>query len=447
MADILILGAGLVAKPLVRYLLSQDDFHVTVASRTVSKAEKLIGSHPRANALELNLKRIEALDSLVPEADVVISLVPYAHHVAVAEYCMKYRTHMVTTSYVSERMKALHRDARDAGVLILNEIGLDPGIDHMSAMHIIHSIQERGGTVAHFYSYCGGLPAPEANTNPLGYKFSWSPRGVILAGTNSAQFLEKGMIRKITPDRLFSTTHQITIREIGTLEVYPNRDSIQYIDLYGLSGIQSIFRGTLRNPGWCETWQKFVDLGLLEDRTTHNLKNLTMKDYIRTFFDGPNTGNMRKDIAAHLNLPEDSHVLDKFEWLGFFGSDPMPIDEGSGIDFLEAHLLEKLPYKAGERDMIVLHHRFLSKYPDKDSVEEITSTLVDFGIPEGDSSMSRTVGLPAAIAARLIAEGKITVKGVHIPVLPEIYEPVLKELETQNIRFEETRRDVEDGGS
>ena len=442
MANILILGAGLVAKPLVNYLLSQDDFHVTVASRTVSKAVKLIDNHPRGTALELNLKKIEDLDRLVPEADVVISMVPYAFHVAVAEYCLKYRKHMVTTSYVSEAMRNLDRQALDAGILILNEIGLDPGIDHMSAMKIINDVKDRGGSVTRFYSYCGGLPAPEANTNPLGYKFSWSPRGVILAGRNNAQFQEDGALREIPSSDLFLTTHQITVEGIGDLEVYPNRDSIQYIELYGLEGIDSIFRGTLRNIGWCETWKKMVDLGLLVDTAEEGLKDLTIGGYVRSFVKGPDTGDLKKDLASYLNLSEDSHVLDKFEWLGFLGDDPMPIDEGSGIDFLEAHLLAKLAYEPRERDMIVLHHRFTAAFGETGKKEAITSTLIDFGIPGGDSSMSRTVGLPAAIAARLIAEGKIEARGVHIPVIPEVYEPVLEELGNQNISFRESTREL-----
>ncbi|MEO0115444.1 MAG: saccharopine dehydrogenase C-terminal domain-containing protein, partial [candidate division WOR-3 bacterium] len=242
---ILVLGAGLVARPLVDYLLKQSDFFVTVASRTASKAEKLIASHPRGKALEVNVSEPTVLANLIVETDLVISLVPYTFHPIVAQACIQYKKPMITTSYVGDAMRSLDQEAKAAGIIILNEIGLDPGIDHMSAMKIIHRVKNRGGRVISFYSYCGGLPAPEANNNPFGYKFSWSPKGVLLAGKNSARYLKDGKEIFIPGPELFSHYWVVEIEGLGKFEAYPNRDSLPYIELYGLVGISSMCRGTL----------------------------------------------------------------------------------------------------------------------------------------------------------------------------------------------------------
>ncbi len=431
MKKVLVLGAGLVAKPLVQYLLDQPDFHVKVASRTVSKAEKLVGDHPRGEALPLNVNDTATLRNLISEADLAISMVPYAHHVTVANLCIELKKHMVTTSYVSEAMNKLDERAKDAGVLILNEIGLDPGIDHMSAMRIIHGVQNKGGRIASFYSYCGGLPAPEANTNPWGYKFSWSPRGVVLAGKNSARYLKDKKEVKIPSEDLFAHFWPMNIEGLPPLEAYPNRDSVPYIQIYEISDADSMYRGTLRYPGWCQTLKKVVELGLL-DETEQKVKGLSYADFLRTLIKKEKGDDLKKDLAAYLNIDEDSEPIKRFEWLGLFGDEIIPTEKKSPLDVFADRLLEKLKYEEGERDMIVLHHDFTAEYPGKKK-EKITSTLIDYGIPHGDSAMSRTVGLPAAIGATLILQGRIKDTGVHIPVNPTIYEPALDELEKLGI--------------
>ncbi|MEE9501776.1 MAG: saccharopine dehydrogenase C-terminal domain-containing protein, partial [Candidatus Aminicenantaceae bacterium] len=244
MKKILILGAGLVAKPLVRYLLDQPDFKVVVATRTVSKAIKLIDNHPKGTAKTLNLKNEEGLRDEVKDADLVISMVPYAFHTLVARFCIEFKKQMVTTSYVSDEMKALDGDAKNAGILILNEIGLDPGIDHMEAMRIIHEVEAKGGEITSFISYCGGLPAPEANTNPFGYKFSWSPIGVLLAGKNSAKYIKDGEVVDISSEELFDNYEIWPIEGLGDFEAYPNRDSVPYVELYGIQSTKTMLRGT-----------------------------------------------------------------------------------------------------------------------------------------------------------------------------------------------------------
>jgi len=443
MKKILILGAGLVARPLVRYLLDQPDFEVEVASRTVSKAEKLVSNHPHGKAKELNLKDEESLKNEISKADLVISMVPYSHHPKVARYCIEYKKNMVTTSYVSEIMKSLEGEAKKAGILILNEVGLDPGIDHMEAMRIIHEIEENGGELLGFTSYCGGLPAPEANTNPFGYKFSWSPTGVLLAGKNSAQYLKDGQQVFIPSQDLFDNYKIIPIEGLGEFEAYPNRDSLPYIQLYGIQSTKTMLRGTLRNKGWCSTLKKIAELGLL-DETEKDWSGLTYKGYLRRLMSEPAEKDIKKALSAHLKIKENSDIVKRFEWLGLLADNPLPLAKGSALGVLSARMTEKLQYGQGERDMIILKHEFIASYPGKKKkqMEKITSTLVDFGIPHGDSSMARTVGLPAAISTRLIIQGKIKQKGVHIPVIPEIYRPVLEELKKLGIAFKEKRENI-----
>jgi saccharopine dehydrogenase (NADP+, L-glutamate forming) len=431
MKKVLVLGAGLVAKPLVRYLLDQPDFQVTVASRTVSKAEKLVGDHPRGKALPLNVNDKETLKNLISDADLTISMVPYAYHVTVANLCIELKKHMVTTSYVSQAMKELDQKAKDAGVLILNELGLDPGIDHMSAMRIIHGVQKQGGRIASFYSYCGGLPAPEANTNPWGYKFSWSPRGVVLAGKNAARYLKDKKEIKIASEDLFTHFWPMNIEGGPPLEAYPNRDSVPYVQLYGITDADSMYRGTLRYPGWCQTMKKVVDLGFLDEKEL-DVKGLSYADFFMKLIKKDKKNNLKKNVADHLKIDESSEPIKRFEWLGLFSDDVIQTEMSSPLDVFANRLLEKLQYAEGERDMIVLHHDFVAEYPGKKK-EKITSTLIDYGIPQGDSAMSRTVGLPAAIGAALILKGKIKDTGVHIPANPTIYEPALDELEKLDI--------------
>jgi len=379
MKKVLVLGAGLVAKPLVQYLLDQPDFHVKVASRTVSKAKKLVGDHPKGVAQPLNVNDTATLRNLISDADLTISMVPYAHHVTVAGLCIELKKHMVTTSYVSEAMKKLNQKAKGAGVLILNEMGLDPGIDHMSAMKIIHQVQGKGGRISSFYSYCGGLPAPEANTNPWGYKFSWSPRGVVLAGKNPGRYLKDKKEVRIASEDLFAHFWPMDIEGLPPLEAYPNRDSVPYIQLYGISDADSMYRGTLRYPGWCQTMKKIVELGFL-DETEQNVKGLSYANFFRKLIKKEKGDDLRKDVANYVKIDEDSEPTKRFEWLGLFSDEIIPSETGSPLDIFADRLLEKLQYQEGERDMIVLHHDFLAEYPGKKK-EKITSTLIDYGIP------------------------------------------------------------------
>ncbi len=453
MKKILVLGAGMVAGAHVQYLLQQPGFHVTVATRTVRKAQEIVGDHPRGEARALDISDDKALEAAIAEHDLSVSLLPFVYHPIVARHCVEHGKHMVTTSYVKDEMAVLDGPARTAGVILLNEIGVDPGIDHMTAMRVITEVKRRGGRIASFTSWCGGLPAPEANDNPFGYKFSWSPRGVLLAGKNPALFLDNGREVFVPGEELFRHRWDVPVEIEGRpvlLEGYPNRDSLPYMITYGIEGTERMFRGTLRNKGWCRIMSKVLELGYLGEEERRDLAGLTYAGFTADLVaggeadrvgSGPGAGagtgiGVRESVRRRLGLAEDAPELEAMEWLGLFADDPLPITQGAPVDVLTARMLERMSYKPGERDMLVLKHEFVAEYPG--FKEKVTSTMIDFGIPGGFSSMNRTVGLPAAIGARMILEGRIRATGVQVPVLPDIYEPVLTELEKLGIHFSET---------
>jgi len=431
--NVLVLGAGLVSRPMIRYLLDQPDLSLTMASRTVSKAEKIINGHPNGKAIQLNVNNDNLLEKLVSESDITVSLLPYIYHVKVAELCIKHRKQMVTTSYVSKEMQTLHKKAKNADILILNECGLDPGIDHMSAMRIIHDIEEKGGKVISFRSTTGALPSFEANNNPFGYKFSWAPRGVLLASKNSSKWLQDGKIISYPGEQLFENYIIQDVPGVGSFENYPNRDSTPYKDIYGLKDAHTVYRGTFRMTGWCETMRKIVSLGWLNEEPVKNFTGKTYGDLTRFLIKSNPQDDLIKATAEHLEVEIYSTVIKRFEWLGLFSDEPLPEDKNNPLDYLNVLTLSKMSLEKNQRDMIIMHHEFIAEYPSKK--EYITSTLLDYGIPNGDSAISRTVALPAAIAVKMILHDKINTKGVHIPVIPQIYNPILNELEAMDIKF------------
>ncbi len=437
MKNVLVLGAGLVSKPGVRYLLNQKNIFVTVASRTVSKAEDLIEGFPNGKAVQVNVQDEDQLSNLIANNDIIVSLLPWVHHLKVANLCLKYNKHMATTSYVSDDMQKLHEEATKKNLLFLNELGVDPGIDHMSAMKIIDEVYEEGGKVLHFYSYCGGLPAPEDNDNPFGYKFSWSPKGVVLASKNSAKFLENGKNVEIEGKNLFLNYRIDEVKGLGKFEVYPNRNSLPYKDIYNLKDALTVMRGTYRNLGWCDTLKKMVDLGLINEEKKSSLKGITYRKMIADIIGEKDDSNLEEKVAKKLNLETNSEILKRFEWLGLF-SDKKVNDFDNILDILSELLQEKLVFKNKEKDMIILQHKFTVENADK-TKDLVTSTLIDFGEALKESSMARTVSLPLAIGVRFMAEGKFNLTGVQIPVHKQIYEPVLKELETLGIKMDEKK--------
>ncbi|GBC61587.1 saccharopine dehydrogenase [Desulfonema ishimotonii] len=440
MNRILVLGAGFVARPLVRYLLDTPETELTVASRTLSRAENLLGGHPEGIAKALDVGNVKALRQTMSEADIVISLLPWVHHVSVAKLCLELGKHLVTTSYVRPEMAALDHAAKQKGLLFLNEIGVDPGIDHMAAMKIIDGVKQRGGEIVSFYSYCGGLPALSCNNNPLGYKFSWSPSGVLLAALNTGRYLRAGEVTDVPGPDLFRHYRLVDVPGAGTFETYVNRDALPYMKIYGIESATAMYRGTLRNIGHCESWHYFKALGLLDRERTFDFRSTTPRRMMAELAEGDGRDIVR-DIAACLGIPEHAVTIKKLEWLGLLDDQPLPLPEGTASD-LFAHVLEKkLAYAPGETDLLLQHHEFIARYPEGKK-EKITATLIHTGIPDGDSAMSRTVGLPAAIATRMIAAGKIRLTGVHRPVVPEIHTPVLAELADMDIRFTEKKYDL-----
>ena len=432
---VLILGAGLVSRPIVRYLLDHPTFSVTMASRTVSKAEKIINKHPYGTAIELNVNDDALLEKLVSESDLTVSLLPYTFHVKVANLCIKHKKHLVTTSYVSDDMKALDQKAKDAGIIILNECGLDPGIDHMSAMRVIHEVEENKGKVISFRSTTGALPSYEANNNPFGYKFSWSPRGVLLASCNAAKWLEDGKEVSIPGEQLFENYYLQDVPGVGTFENYPNRDSIPYKEIYGLKDAKTVYRGTFRMSGWCETMRKIVKLGWLNDKPVKSFNGKTYGDLTRFLVGAKENDDLIQATAKFLDLETYSTVVKRLEWLGLLGDEKLPEDKDNPLDYLNILTLNKMTLSKKERDMIVMHHEFIAEYPSKK--EYITSTLVNYGTPYGDSAIAKTVALPAAIAVKMILHEQIDLTGVHIPVIPDIYNPLLDELRENGIKFSE----------
>jgi saccharopine dehydrogenase-like NADP-dependent oxidoreductase len=445
MKKILVLGAGLVARPLVNYLLDQAAMTVTVADQVFEKARALVVNHPSGTALELDINNQTLLKETVSRADIVISLLPWVFHPKIAELCLEYGKHLVTASYVKDEMRAMDAAAKEKGLIFLNEIGVDPGVDHMSAMQVINRIKDAGGTIVGFHSYCGGLPAQENNNNPLGYKFSWSPEGAMLAATNDGRYMKDGQVIEVPGNQLFEHYWLVDIPGAGAFEAYVNRDAIPYREIYGIESTANMCRGTLRNIGYCETWDFLKKLGMLNRNMKFDFSEVTPRQVIADIINS--TGeNLKKEVAAYLKIPEFALTIKKLDWLGLFDDKKLDIGTCSVFDMFAHTLQNKLIYLEGEKDLLIQHHEFTAEYPDHKK-EKVTATLINMGIPGGDTSMSRTVGLPVAIATKLIAEGKIDLTGVHIPVVPEIYEPVLAELKTLNIAFTERKTELTDSAN
>ena len=436
MKKVLVIGAGLVARPLVRYLLDRNHA-VTCVDQVAEKATAIIAGHPNGSAGALDLSDRAATQALVDAADLTVSLAPPPFHPVIARMCLDAGKPMVTASYVSPEMQALHEEAVSKGLTILNEIGVDPGVDHMSAMRIIDDVQGRGGKVTSFRSYCGGLPAPEHNTNPFGYKFSWAPRGVLVASRNGAEYLAGGRLVETAPERLFRDMHVLQVPGFGDFEAYPNRDSVSYQSIYGLEGIDTLFRGTLRNMGWCDCLYHYRTQGLL-NLDEFDVNGRTYGEVMAEHLGCAVGDDLRAAFARKAGIPTDSLPAWNLHWLGMFSDRNVAGERTTMLDAMGDLMLEKLVFADGEQDLIVLFHDFLAEFPDGHK-EHITSKLIEFGESGGDSAMSRTVSLPAAIGAHMILQGTITTPGVLRPVTADIYGPVLDELASLNIEcVEET---------
>jgi saccharopine dehydrogenase-like NADP-dependent oxidoreductase len=432
MNKVLILGAGMVANPIIQHLLSKN-IELTVAALNIDEAKKMVGNAPNGKALYWTTDDETALDKMIAENDVVVSLLPYAFHVIVAKHCVKNKKNMVTTSYVKPEMRELDTPAKEAGIIILNEIGLDPGIDHMSAMRIIDKVHAQGGKIEGFYSLCGALPAPESCDNPFNYKFSWSPKGVVLAGNNDAVYLKDGKTVELPTADLFKNPMTLNFPDVGMLDIYPNRDSLSYIDIYGIPETTTMFRGTFRFKGWCETLDVLKALKCTLP-VKYDFSGKTFAAAVAMVNGIEDEKNIKKEVAKLLHLVENAYALQAIEWLGLFDNTPMNRKEDSMYEITSDLMIEKMMIQEKDRDMVAMMHIFKASYPDG-RTEIIKSRMLDYGSLKTDTAIARTVALPAAIAVEMILKQEIKVKGVHIPVIADIYNPVLDNLEKLNIRM------------
>ncbi len=433
MKKILVLGAGLVSRPLVKYLLNKG-YHVTVADMNSDKIEHVTGNHPDSLAVCIDAKNEDQLDNLISKHELVVSLLPAGMHPQVAKFCIKNSKSLVTTSYQSPAMLELKPLIEESGIAVINEMGLDPGIDHMTARRIIDRVHASQGVITNFYSLCGALPSPAAADNPLKYKFTWSPAGVMAASLSGARYLKNGEEILVSPESLFHSPFIIEYPEIGPLEVYPNRDSISYIDDYALNEVTSMLRGTIRLPGWCETMDALRLLGLLDTHPV-SLENMSYFNLIERKV-GTLYPEYEKQIAGFLKIEENSVAIRALKWLGYFSNEPVGKVFDSPFDITRDLMFSKMMLPSDQTDMVIMQHELLVKYPG-DREERILSRLLLYGTPGGDTAIATTVALPAAITADLILSGDLKVQGLLRPFMPEIYEPVLQKLEELGIVMQE----------
>ena len=434
MKSVLILGAGMVVKPIAHYLL-ENNFKVTLASRTKEKAEKVLNGHKNGVTMSWTVDDTEVLDTMVKTHDIVVSLLPYTYHVQVAKRCIVYKTNMLTTSYVSDEMKALNEQAKEAGIIILNEIGVDPGYDHMTAMEIIDRVHDEGGKIDEFYSLCGALCAPEASNNPFRYKFSWSPKGVVMASNNDAQFLKNGKTINLDTSDLFKTPLIIDFPDVEKMHVYPNRDSLPYVDIYGIPEVKTMYRGTFRYENWCEALDLLKALNLTDYKEL-DLKGKTFAQ-VTAEINGFETIDLKETIKTKYNIDDNHAGLKAIEWLGVLDDKEVHLEKGSAFDITSDLMIEKMMMDKSERDMVIMQHIFTITNVNGEK-ETITSRMLDYGDSKY-TSIARTVALPAAIGVKMILNGKINETGVHIPIKKTIYSPILKELQTLGIAMIETK--------
>lgn len=438
MQTILVLGAGLSSSSLIRYLLENSvnyDWEVRIVDRDIELVKQKIDGHVNGVALSFNALDKDERYPEIENADLVISMLPARFHVEVARDCIDLKTNLITPSYISAEMRALNEEAKAAGITIMNEIGVDPGIDHMSAMKIINHIKEIGGKLTSFKSFTGGLIAPESDNNPWNYKFTWNPRNVVLAGQGGAScFIRNHEYKYIPYHRLFDRLDYLNVAGYGEFVGYANRDSLSYRSTYGIEDIPTIFRGTLRRPGYCEAWNVFIELGMTDDSYSMvETDTLTPRRFLNSFLPYNPDKTVETKFREFLGSKREKHY-DKFEWLGLFENDnPIGLKEASPAQILQVILERKLQLDKGDKDMIVMVHEF--EYELNGNQSKITSHMVNIGEDQVYTSMSNTVGLPVAICAKMILTGQLKEKGVTLPVKREIYEPILNELEEFDIRF------------
>jgi len=437
---ILVLGAGKSSSYLIKFLSEKalsHDWQITIADNDIRAAQKKIGKSKLIQAAWLDASNLNALTKLVGMNQLVISLLPPHMHVEVAKICLLHKRHLITASYLTDEMKSLHKSAERAGVVFLNECGLDPGIDHLSAKKIIDEVHAQKGSVISFKSYCGGLIANKFDNNPWNYKFTWNPRNVVIAGQQTAKFLWEGKLQFIPPQRIFEQTEKIKINGV-IYEGYANRDSLSYMSFYNLHHVKTMLRGTLRKAGFCEAWDVLVKIGLTDDSFRLNTSKLTYAGLLEALMPA-NNKNLKKKLEQFTNNPS---IIQKIIWLGLANDTKIPLRDASPADALQNLLENKWKLEKGDLDMVVMHH--IIQYQLKRKIYQVASTLQLEGESENYTAMSKTVGLPLGISAQLILEKQVNLKGVIIPVSAPLYVPMLHELKKYGIIFKESVKKIKD---
>lgn len=440
MKKIFLIGAGKSASTLIDYLLKNaeaNQWKLIVADMDFDLAKSKI-TNAHGEAVQLDISNQELLEKYISDASIVISMLPAFMHTNVAHLCLKYKKSMVTASYVSDAMQSLNNEVKEAGIIFLNEIGLDPGIDHMSTMQLLDELRNKGAYITGYESFCGGLLAPESEDNPWKYKFTWNPRNVVMAASGGAvKFLHGGKYKYIPYHKVFRRTEVIDIEGLGEYEGYANRDSLKYLQAYGLEGVQTMYRGTLRRVGFSKSWDVFVQLGATDDTyIIEGSDKMTHRDFINSFLLYHPTDSVETKLCMFLKLDIDSDEMRKLTWLGMFSNEPIGLNKPSTPAQILQHILEKKwTLQKEDKDMIVMWHKI--NYVENGLNEELHSTLVVKGDDHIHTAMAKTVGLPLAIAVKLILNGKIKDTGVHIPTIKSIYEPVLEELKLNGIECKE----------
>jgi saccharopine dehydrogenase-like NADP-dependent oxidoreductase len=441
MKNILVIGAGLSASSMLRYFTEHaeaEDWYIKVGDQNGALAKSKVEGCSRAEGFELDGLNPELRAPLIEWADLVISMLPARFHIDVAKDCIRFKTNLITPSYVSDEMALLDEEAKAAGIILMNEMGVDPGLDHMSAKKLLDEIEAKGGKMNIFESFTGGLIAPESDNNPWNYKFTWNPRNVVLAGQGSAaKFIQEGNYKYIPYNKLFRRTEVIELEGYGKFEGYANRDSLKYRDIYGLQDIPTIYRGTLRRKGFSKSWDAFVQIGATDDTyILEGSKDMTKRDFINSFLPYSHRDSVELKLKHYLKIDQDDTFFEKLEWLGIFDKVKINITEDvSPAVFLQKILEEKWTLEPNDKDMIVMWHKLV--YVLDGNFKEVNSHMVVIGEDQTYTAMSSTVGLPVALCAKMILNGQINLKGVHLPITKEIYLPILKELEAYGIHFVE----------
>lgn len=441
MRHILIIGAGRSASSLIQYLLNkseEENLHLTIGDLSLELAQRKTNNHKNATAIAFDIFNESQRKEEIQKADIVISMLPAHMHIEVAKDCITYKKHMVTASYVSEAMQNLDAQAKQNNLVFMNEIGLDPGIDHMSAMKVIDEIREQGGKIILFESFCGGLVAPESDNNLWNYKFTWNPRNVVLAGQGgAAKFIQEGTYKYIPYHKLFRRTEFMEVEGYGRFEGYANRDSLKYKSVYGLDDALTLYRGTIRRVGFSKAWNMFVQLGMTDDSyVMENSETMTYREFTNSFLPYHPTDSVEIKLRLILKMDQDDIKWDKLLELDLFNKEKVVgLKNATPAQILEKILTESWSLEEHDKDMIVMYHKFGYELDGKE--KQIDSTMVCLGDDQTYTAMAKTVGLPVAMATLQILNGNIKTPGVQLPINKEVYLPILKELESYGVVFNE----------